>query len=140
MKQTIMKGHKAALDTNVLIYLYDSSNSGKRNIALDLLSEKPQIPGQVISECLNTLRRLLPMTKEDLLIHAANLFGGCNIIPILPTTLSSASLLIKQYQFQLFDAVIVASAIQGGCDVLYSEDMQHQLSVNKSLRIINPFI
>lgn len=78
-----MRSRKVALDTNVLVYLYDSSNPGKRSIALDLLSEKPQIPAQVISEYLNTLRRLLPMTKEDILMHAANLFEECHIIPTL---------------------------------------------------------
>lgn len=135
-----MRSNKIALDTNVLIYLYDSSNSEKRNIALNLLSEKPQIPAQVISEFLNTLLRLLPMTKEDLLMHAANLFEECNIIPTLPVTLHSASSLTKKYQFQLFDSVIVASSIHGDCDILYSEDMQHKLLVNNSLRIINPFV
>ena len=43
-------------------------------------------------------------------------------------------------KFQLFDAVIVASAIEGHCDILYSEDMHHSLVVDKSLTIINPFI
>ena len=135
-----MRSSKIALDTNILIYLYDNSNPEKRNIALNLLSEKPQIPAQVISEFLNTLLRLLPMTKEDLLMHAANLFEECNIIPTLAVTLHCASLLTKKYQFQLFDSVIVASAIQEDCDILYSEDMQHKLLINNTLRIVNPFV
>lgn len=99
-----MRSRKVALDTNVLVYLYDSSNPGKRSIALDLLSEKPQIPAQVISEYLNTLRRLLPMTKEDILMHAANLFEECHIIPTLPVTLYSASSLIKNINFNFLTA------------------------------------
>lgn len=134
-----MSDNMIAVDTNVLIYLYDSSNSPKRSIALDLLSDKPQIPSQVISEYLNTLRRLSRISKEDLLMHTANLFVGCHIIPTSHSTLLNASSLIRKYQFQLFDAVIVASAIEGGCDILYSEDMQNGLLVNKSLRIVNPF-
>ena len=135
-----MRSSKIVLDTNILIYLYDSNNPEKRNIALDLLSEKPQIPAQVISEFLNTLRRLLSMTKEEILMHAANLFEECNIIPTLAVTLHCASLLTKKYQFQLFDSVIVASAIQEDCDILYSEDMQHKLLINNTLRIVNPFV
>jgi predicted nucleic acid-binding protein len=46
----------------------------------------------------------------------------------------------KKYQFQLFNSVIVASAIKGDCDILYSEDMQHKLLVNNTLPVINPLV
>ena len=134
-----MTNNIIALDTNVLIYLHDSSST-KRAIANDLLATNPRISSQVISEYLNTTRRLLNLSKEELLIQTSALFSGCTIIPVLPHTLLFASELVKQYKFQLFDAVIVASAIEGHCDILYSEDMHHSLLVDKSLTIINPFI
>jgi len=128
-----------SIDTNVLIYLHDSSSS-KREIAKNLLSDNPGVSSQVISEYLNTTRRLLALSKDELLIQTAVLFSGCTIIPVLPSTLLFASSLVKQYKFQLFDAVIVACAIEGNCDILYSEDMHNGLVVDKSLTIINPFI
>ena len=134
-----MTNNIIALDTNVLIYLHDSSST-KRAIANDLLATNPRISSQVISEYLNTTRRLLNLSKEELLIQTSALFSGCTIIPVLPHTLLFASELVKQYKFQVFDAVIVASAIEGHCDILYSEDMHHSLVVDKSLTIINPFI
>jgi predicted nucleic acid-binding protein len=54
-------------------------------------------------------------------------------------TLKALSLL-KKYHFSFYDALIVAAASQTKCDVLFSEDMQHNLLVNDSLRIINPFL
>jgi predicted nucleic acid-binding protein len=51
-----------------------------------------------------------------------------------------AQYLGEKYQFQLFDSIIVASAIESGCQMLFSEDMQHNLLVEKSLKIINPFV
>ncbi|GAB3936640.1 hypothetical protein GCM10028827_40020 [Mucilaginibacter myungsuensis] len=51
-----------------------------------------------------------------------------------------AESLIRKYQFQMFDAIIVAFALEAGCTTLYSEDMQHGLLVEKQLKIINPFI
>jgi predicted nucleic acid-binding protein len=60
-------------------------------------------------------------------------------MPVLPQTLLFAANLVKKYQFQLFDAIIVAVAIEGNCDILYSEDMHHGLVVDKALTIINPF-
>lgn len=134
-----MTNSTIALDTNVLIYLHDNSST-KRAIANDLLAGNPRISSQVISEYLNTTRRLLNLSKDELLIQTSALFSGCTIIPVLPYTLLFASELVNQYKFQLFDAVIVASAIEGHCDILYSEDMQHGLVVDKSLTIINPFI
>jgi predicted nucleic acid-binding protein len=128
-----------ALDTNVLIYLHDNSNPIKREIAKNLLAENPYIPSQVISEYLNTARRLLNISKDELLVQTAGLLSGCQIVPILPATLAFAASLIKKYQFQLFDAVVVAAAIEGNCKILYSEDMHHSLVVEKSLTIINPF-
>ncbi len=72
-------------------------------------------------------------------MRAADLFSGCTIFSVTPDTLRYSATLSKQYNFQLFDAVIVASAIQAQCDVLYSEDMHNGLLVDKKLTILNPF-
>ena len=48
--------------------------------------------------------------------------------------------LVKKYDFQVFDAIIVASALYAGCRILFSEDMQDNLVVEKQLTIINPFL
>jgi len=48
--------------------------------------------------------------------------------------------LIQRYDFSLFDSIIVASALEAECDILYSEDMQHGLRVEDRLTILNPFI
>lgn len=129
-----------ALDTNVLIYVHDNSNPHKRAIAADLLAENPFISTQVISEYLNVTRRLLQLSKDELLIQTSNLLTGSTIIPVLSNTLLFAAALVKKYNFQLFDAVIVAAAKESNCVILYSEDMQHGLVVEKTLTIINPFI
>ena len=129
-----------SLDTNVLIYLHDSSDNFKREIAKNLLAENPNISSQVISEYLNTTRRLLNLSKTDLLIQTSKLFLGCTITPVSPGTLLSAAKLTEKYQFQLFDAVIVASSLETNCNTLYSEDMHHGLVVDKTLTIINPFL
>ena len=129
-----------AVDTNILIYLYDNVNGDKRSIAKNIISEDPNISAQVISEYLNTLKRLLKLPKQELLIKAARLFADCNITPITSNTLFLASELTDKYQFQLFDSIIVASALESRCDILYSEDMHHGLIVNNKLSIVNPFI
>jgi len=49
-----------------------------------------------------------------------------------------ARTLAEAHQLSFYDALIVASAIDAGCDLLYSEDMQHGRAYGE-LRIVNPF-
>jgi predicted nucleic acid-binding protein len=53
--------------------------------------------------------------------------------------LLSATQIMNKYDLQLFDAIIIASALESGCSILYSEDMNDGQVIEKSLRIINPF-
>jgi predicted nucleic acid-binding protein len=138
-KQTIMK-IKTALDSNILVYLYDDDNEHKRNICELLIVDKPTISSQVISEFLNVTKRLLKLPKIEILEKASKLFSKCEITPMNQETLEKALFLINRYDFQLFDSLIVASSLQAGCTILYSEDMQHNLLVENQLRILNPFL
>jgi predicted nucleic acid-binding protein len=131
---------KIAIDTNILIYLYDESDETKRSISESLILDIPVIGSQVISEFLNVTKRLLKLPKHELMEKAAKLFSGCEIHPMNQITIIKAKELIVKYDFQLFDSLIVASALQANCTILYSEDLQHNLLVEKRLRIVNPFI
>ncbi len=64
----------------------------------------------------------------------------CEYAPITKSTITKSFGLVKKYDFQIFDAIIVASALEADCKILYSEDMQHKLLVEQQLTIINPFI
>jgi predicted nucleic acid-binding protein len=37
------------------------------------------------------------------------------------------------------DAMIAPSALHARCDTLWSEDMQHGMTLDEGLRIVNPF-
>ncbi len=45
-----------------------------------------------------------------------------------------------RYGYSYWDSLIIATALQRDCDILYSEDMQHDQLVESKLRIINPLI
>jgi predicted nucleic acid-binding protein len=40
----------------------------------------------------------------------------------------------------IFDAMIAASALHAHCDTLWSEDMQHGMTLENRLRIANPIV
>jgi len=130
---------RVAADSNILLYLHDESDKRKREIAKDILSDNPKISTQVISEFINVARRQLDLPKADIVAYCADLLQDCEIIPVLHDTLTNAAALIQKYDFQIFDSIIVSSALEANCTKLYSEDMQHGLVVN-NMTIVNPFL
>ncbi|WP_194973160.1 PIN domain-containing protein [Aquiflexum lacus] len=132
--------NRIALDTNVLMYLYDSSDEKKRRISESLLASTPSVSTQVVSEFLNVTRRLQKMPKNEVLEKCNKVLSYCKIIPVSYLTLDKALYLINRYDFQLFDSIIISSALEASCSTLYSEDLQHNQLIENRLTIINPFV
>ena len=64
------------------------------------------------------------------------------ILPIVDfdlTTQIKTLRLKERYKLQFYDALIVATALENDCNILYSEDMQHKQVIDDSLTILNPF-
>lgn len=132
---------RTALDTNVLIYLHDAGEeSPKRKKANQLVALNPIISSQVISEYLNVCHKRLKMTKGDSLDALMTWLSYCELGVFESAIYSDASRLVKKYQFQMFDAIIVSSSLISDCSILYSEDMQRNLTIDERLKIVNPFI
>jgi len=129
-----------ALDTNILIYSHFRNDERKRTIAHELLSHYPIVSTQVVSEYLNVMKRLLSIPKFELLELCALWMNECHIQIVEKSTINIAKQIVQRYDLQLFDSIIVATAIEADCKILYSEDMQHNMIINRQLTIINPFI
>lgn len=133
---------KAFLDTNVLIYTYSEDEPTKQSVALHLLDsfeDNVIISKQVTNELSNILLKKFKLSSdqvENVLLEIDN------VLPIVDfdlTTQIKALKLKDRYQFQFYDALIVATALENNCTVVYSEDMQHDMLIDGSLKIINPF-
>ena len=131
---------RISLDTNVLIYNHETDGDTKQLIADSLFDKVPVISTQVISEYLNVLKRISRMSKNDLLKICSEWLEYCQIQPVSLSTIKLALYLVQRYDFQLFDSIIVASALEAECGILYSEDMHHGLVVEDKLTILNPFL
>ncbi len=131
---------KTALDTNIIIYSHGSDVPGKQAKARELLNGAPVISSQVISEYLNVMRRLFKMNKKDLMNTCSLWLENCYVQPVVFCTIDLARRLIDKYDFQMFDSIVVASALEAKCDILYSEDMQHNQVIDGMLKILNPFL
>lgn len=133
---------KAFLDTNILIYAYSEDEPKKQSIALQLIDsfeDNVIISKQVINELSNILLKKFKLGSdqvENVLLEIDN------VLPIVDfdlTTQIKALKLKDRYQFQYYDALIVATALENNCTVVYSEDMQHEMLIDGNLKIINPF-
>ena len=134
----------AFLDTNVLIYSIglDPADARKQRIALRILADQNiTFSIQVLQEFYAQATR--PTRKTPLKAdHARDLVFNWMQLPIIENTreiLRSALVLGEQNRFSFWDASIIAAAIAGDCDILYTEDMQHGREI-EGVRIVNPFL
>jgi len=129
-----------AIDTNILVYCHSDDELEKRVIAERLLETNPMISTQVLSEYLNVVKHRLKLPKEKVLNICSRNIDFCKLFAVHKSTLKLAGKLITRYDFQLFDSIVVGAAVEAGCKILYSEDLQHNQLIEKQLRIINPFL
>lgn len=133
---------KIFLDTNILVYTYSSTEPEKQKLAQQCLSTVANswISTQVLNELNNTLYRKFALTYKDILVVMNELSDYFQISLVSPETIRQALLLGDRYQYSYFDNLILASALERGCTIVYSEDMQHGQKIIGQLKIINPFL
>lgn len=125
-------------DTNVLVYAF--LDVARRERAVDLIASGGVISAQMLNEFTNVARRQRERDWADI-ERAVSVIRARfpEIMPLTADTHAAALGLARDHGLGFHDALIVASAIEAECDILYSEDMQHRRSIG-ALTIVNPFI
>jgi predicted nucleic acid-binding protein len=134
------------LDTNIFVYSLDPVDPRKARIAEELVtrgvgSRLGVISYQVVQEFMNVSLRQFRVTMT---VTELELYFFKVLLPMM-TIPSSSGLFLEALrrktsdQIAWYDSLIVAAAIQGDCEVLYSEDMQHGRRFG-DLVIENPFL
>lgn len=127
------------IDTNIAIYaLTDSSLKGTS--ALELLKLKPCISTQVVSESVNVCLKKFKFTKPDTYNRIDKLILLTELLLIQQSTLTLTFEVSMKYNFSYWDSLIIASALENDCNILYTEDLQHTQLIENKLRILNPFL
>ena len=133
------------IDSNVFIYLFDETNSDKRNAAENVVYNGLEtgiacISFQVIQETLNILTSKLKtvVAPDDTRRFLENV-----LVPlwrIMPSKeLYYRGLDIQaRYRYSFYDSLIIAAGVESGCRTLYSEDLQHGQRIER-MTIVNPF-
>lgn len=131
---------KIFIDTNILVYL-SSTEESKKEIAKKLIysHQNASISTQVLSEFSNVIYRK-KIFSADKLLEFMEIFSKIFKIEIItPITVINAIKIKEKHQFSLWDSMIISTALETNCNILITEDMQHNQIIENQLKIINPF-
>jgi predicted nucleic acid-binding protein len=129
---------KQFFDTNILVYAFTSDDLRSAR-AESLIAEGGVIGVQVLNEFTNVTRRKLRWQWDQIeacLSVVEELFGP--VAPLTTAIHARAAVLARERDLSIYDALIVASAQDAGCQILFSEDLQHGQKFG-TLMVENPF-
>jgi predicted nucleic acid-binding protein len=130
---------RAFFDTNVFVYalVQDDPRSDE---AQKLIAEGGTVSVQVLIEFAAVVRRKTKMPWDEVRFAIENIKALCpNPLPVTLDTHGEALAIAEGYGYKIYDALIVASALEARCTILYSEDMQDGQVIDETLTIRNPF-
>lgn len=133
-----MAAAKAFIDSNIILYLL-AADTTKADTAEAILHTGGIISVQVLNEIANVAVRKLGMTWEETNQFFLPLRSLCTVEPLTLETHDRGREIAERYRLSVYDSMIVAAALLAECTVLYSEDMQGGLRIEKTLQIVNPF-
>jgi predicted nucleic acid-binding protein len=139
-----MKDNRVFIDTNIFIYAILKENrpgdKGDKAIALlqSLSNKVVFINTQVLNEIYSVMVRH-EIEEKAIQEKLETIVRETRLSIIRMKTVRRCWDLRMKYKFSYWDCLIMASALENQCAILYSEDMQHQQLIEQSLRIINPF-
>jgi len=133
---------KIFLDSNIVIYAYCNNSVDKQQKAKKLFVEKEiTISTQVLQETANTLYRKFKADFHTICSLLEECVDNVSMLHVnTGKTVFQACKIAEKYQYSFYDSLIIASALEAECQILYSEDMQHNQFVEGKLKIINPFL
>ena len=135
---------KVFFDTNILVYSVDERDPRKQKIASQILNDaaiekRGIISTQSLQEFYNAAVKKLNLTKEAAKEYVDLFSKQFPVTQIsIPLILKAIDISIKE-SLSFWDSLILSTASDTGCILLYSEDMNNSQIVNGT-KIFNPFL
>jgi predicted nucleic acid-binding protein len=136
---------KVFIDTNILVYAYDRSESVKQPKALvflDYLATRGLgvISAQVLGEFFNatTRKMAVPLNIADASKLVAQFIQSFDVVNLTGLIVLDAMRGVREHQMSYWDALIWASARLNQIPIIFSEDFSSNV-VFEGVRIVNPF-
>ena len=133
---------KIFFDTNIIVYLYSDTETDKRDSIENLLEKNKTsvISTQVINEFAYVMHRKRKISYVDIAKAVMELSEAFIIANINLSTINYALTIANKYKYSYFDGLMIASALENNCNILYTEDLHDTHIIEKTLKIKNPFV
>ena len=139
-----MSGNRRFVDTNILVYAHDDSAGVKRDLARALVEQLWEsrdgcLSVQVLQEFFVSVTRKIakPLDAQTAQEIIADLSRWHVHVPAADDILGAIGI-HQRTGISFWDAMIVRSAAEIGCEVLYSEDLNVGQEYS-GVRVENPF-
>ncbi len=129
----------STIDTNIAVYAL--LQDPKAEVATAALRRSVFLSTQVLNEYANVARRKLGRSWSEIIGDIRAIKKAVpTILALSEQNNADAIDIATRYQLGFYDALMLAAALSGGAEVIYSDDMQHGLTVDGRLQILNPYI
>ena len=137
---------RIALDTNILVYIYDSLDAAKQERAIAVTDQlirsgkaviSTQVMGEFFMATTRTRRSLL--TPAEAVERMRNYLGACHVVDITRLISLEAIRGVETHHFGFWDAQIWATARLNQIAEVYSEDFATG-AVVEGVQFTNPLI
>lgn len=134
---------KYFFDTNILVYMQDTSDLAKQRVARELFyncskEKSAVISTQMLQEFYNISTSKLRQDKKATKTIIRNFSANLEVVQVSCEIIDFAIDLNMSTQFSIWDSLILASAINAECDLLYTEDLNSGQIID-GVKIANPF-
>jgi len=134
------------LDTNVFVYAFDNNAPSKAKKAGDLIRRAADtgegiVSYQVVQEFFSVAFRRFaqPMTVAEAEQYLTTVLRPLLAVHSSPAIYFEALRIRERHRISWYDSLIVAAAMEGRCEKLYSEDLQPGRKL-EGIEIENPFV
>ena len=132
---------RAFFDTNIMIYLYADNEREKQAFSREIVNNAAEciVSTQILNEMNNVMIKKWRMTAEAIKKVQGDIRRISKVAYINEDTIDRAIDLNTRHGFSYYDCLMLSSALENGCDIIYTEDMNSGQIINGTLKVINPF-
>ena len=142
-----MKDNPIMVDTNLLVYAFDTSEPLKREKCKAILEQvsageiKAAVSNQILAELYNALTRNIeiPVSADDAATIVSGIIESEKWVKLnyTATTVKAAMQASKMASAKFWDSLIMQTMLENGIAIIYTENSKDFIKFN-SLKVVNP--
>ena len=135
---------KVFIDSNIFIYAYTGDDEQKHSIARDLLrnsvlNDEIILSVQILNEFYSVMVKY-NYPHNGIKSCLNEIIEQVKVMPLALETVKRCIFIKEKYSYSWWDSLVLASALENDCAILYSEDLQGNQIIENKLKIVNPFV